>query len=138
MAQLGHPTMEVPILYALVAPERLQSEFRSFDPVESGPLEFRALRRDDFPMFDLGVGAGRAGGTAPAIYNAANEVAVRAFLEGSLSFPGIPRAVDATLAAVSDGPVQSLEHLIEIDAEARAVAAAHIGTPSLARGETLA
>ncbi len=136
IAQLGHPTMEVPILYALAAPERLPNAFRSFDPVRDGPLEFQVLRRADFPMFDLGVAAGRDGGTAPAIYNAANEVAVRAFLEGKLDFSGIPRVVEATLRAVAETRVESLEHLIEVDAEARVTAAGRIGTPSLARGES--
>ena len=75
-----HPTMEVPILYALSAPERLANEYRRFDPVEAGALEFERLRKDDFPMFGLGVAAGRDGGTRPAAYNAANEIAVRAFL----------------------------------------------------------
>lgn len=123
VAQLGHPTMEVPILYALAAPERLRNEFRSFDPVEAGPLEFERLREEDFPMFGLGVAAGRAGGTRPAAYNAANEVAVRAFLEGRIRFPGIPGVVARVLDAMPAAPVRALEDVVAADAEARRRAA---------------
>lgn len=136
VAQLGHPTMEVPILYALSAPERLDNEFRSFDPVASSPLEFERLRRQDFPMFDLGVQAGREGGTAPAVYNAANEVAVRGFLEARLSFPGIPDLVERTIRAVSAGPIESVQHLVEVDAETRTVANGFLGTQPVSRGES--
>jgi 1-deoxy-D-xylulose-5-phosphate reductoisomerase len=135
LSQLGYPTMEVPILYALSAPDRLANEFRSFDPVQASPLEFERLRREDFPMFDLGVSAGRSGGTAPAVYNAANEVAVRAFLEGRLSFTGIPLVVEGVLSAVSPGCVESVEHLVAVDAEARSRALERLGTPSPTRGD---
>lgn len=135
MAQLGHPTMEVPILYALSDPERLENQFRAFDPVESGPLEFERLRHEDFPMFDLGVEAGRVGGTAPAVYNAANEVAVAAFLENRIGFTGIPTVVEHALSAIPSSPIDSLENLIHVDAEARVCAAERVGTPSLARGD---
>lgn len=135
VAQLGHPTMEVPILYALTAPERLENEFRPFDPVESSPLEFEAVRRDDFPMFDLGVEAGRVGGTAPAVYNAANEVAVQAFLEERIGFADIPSLVGGVLDGVAAGPLESLAHLAEVDGEARARACERSGTPYVARGD---
>jgi 1-deoxy-D-xylulose-5-phosphate reductoisomerase len=136
VAQLGHPTMEVPIQYALSAPERLDNEFRPFDPVASSPLEFEALRTDDFPMFELGVDAGRTGGTAPAVYNAANEVAVRAFLDRRISFPHIPILVERTLGQVGVCPVESVEHLVAVDGEARSRAEEGAGTPVVARGET--
>ena len=123
VAQLGHPSMEVPILYALASPERLDNQFRAFDPVESGPLEFECLRHEDFPMFDIGVAAGRVGGTAPAIYNAANEVAVAAFLESRIGFTDIPAVVEHALSAIPSSPIESLAHLIQVDAEARARAA---------------
>ncbi len=135
VSQLGHPTMEVPILYALSAPERLENEFRPFDPVESGPLEFEPLRREDFPMFDLGVAAGQSGGTAPAVYNAANEIAVLAFLEGRLEFTGIPSLVEAVLSAMHASAVESVEHLVSVDAEARSRAMEGIGTPTATRGD---
>jgi 1-deoxy-D-xylulose-5-phosphate reductoisomerase len=135
MAQLGHPSMEVPILYALSAPERLDNEFRAFDPVASGPLRFEAVRRADFPMFDLGIHAGRAGGTAPAIYNAGNEVAVKAFLDGHIGFPDIPALVADVLDRMASVPVEGLDHLVDVDAEARARAGERIGTPAVGRGE---
>ena len=137
VAQLGHPTMEIPILYALSAPERLANEFRPFDPVEAGPLEFEKLRREDFPMFDLGVGAGRAGGTAPAVYNAANEVAVEAFLAGRLDFAGIPLLVEAVLSSMPPTLVSGIDHLVSVDAEARSRARETVGTPSSTRGEKI-
>jgi 1-deoxy-D-xylulose-5-phosphate reductoisomerase len=135
VSQLGHPTMEVPILYALSAPERLENEFHPFDPVESGPLEFERLRNEDFPMFDLGVTAGQSGGTAPAVYNAANEVAVRSFLEGRLTFTGIPALVEAVLSEMHTSAVESVEHLVSVDAEARSRALEGVGTPSATRGD---
>jgi len=127
--------MEVPILYALSAPERLENEFRPFDPVESGPLEFEPLRHEDFPMFDIGVAAGRSGGTAPAVYNAANEVAVLAFLEGRLSFNEIPTLVESVLSTMHASAAESVEHLVSIDAEARSRAAEWIGTQRATRGD---
>ena len=135
VAQLGHPSMEVPILYALTAPERVPDAFRTYDPVESGPLVFESLRRQDFPMFELGVTAGRTGGTAPAVYNAANEVAVQAFLEERIGFADIPVVVADALSALPVTQVESVAHLIEVDTEARSVAGDRIGTPSGARGE---
>jgi 1-deoxy-D-xylulose-5-phosphate reductoisomerase len=137
VSQLGYPTMETPILYALSAPERLANEFRSFDPLEASPLEFERLRREDFPMFDLGVEAGRSGGTAPAVYNAANEVAVEAFLEGRLDFEGIPTLVETVLSSMQSEPVEGLEHLVGVDAEARSRARLAVGTPSPARGDRI-
>ena len=136
VSQLGHPTMEVPIQYALSAPEHLATEFRSFDPVEAGPLEFERLRREDFPMFELGVEAGRSGGTAPAVYNAANEVAVRAFLEARLDFPGIATLVATILSSMPAAPVESLEHLVAVDSEARSRSRERVGTPLATRGDS--
>ncbi|HEX5725653.1 MAG TPA: 1-deoxy-D-xylulose-5-phosphate reductoisomerase [Longimicrobiaceae bacterium] len=119
LAQLGFPTMELPVLYALSHPERLPYRARAFDPVAAGPLTFEAVRADRFPAFALGVAAGRAGGTAPAVFNAANEVAVAAFLSGRLPFPGIAAAVEAALAAWPGGEADSLEAVREADARAR-------------------
>jgi len=135
VSQLGHPTMEVPIQYALSAPERLPNEFRSFDPVDAGPLEFERLRREDFPMFELGVAAGRSGGTAPAVYNAANEVAVRAFLEGRLNFQAIATLVETVMSSMPQTPVESLQHLVRVDAEARSRSRESVGTQSATRGD---
>ncbi len=134
VSQIGYPTMETPILYALSAPERLSDDFRSFDPVEAGPLEFERLRHEDFPMFDLGVAAGRSGGTAPAVYNAANEVAVRAFLDGRVDFTGIPALVEHVLSAMPRTPVDSLDHLVSVDAEARVRSRERLGTKAAGEG----
>lgn len=119
MAQLGYPTMELPVLYALSAPERLANDFVPLDPVAIGRLEFEALRREAFPMFDLGIEAGRRGGTAPAAYSAANEVAVKAFLDGAIDFPGI-HAVVRSVLETWDAPAPSgLGDVRAADAEAR-------------------
>jgi 1-deoxy-D-xylulose-5-phosphate reductoisomerase len=123
LAQLGFPTMELPILYALTYPERVSdSELRTFDPVRSSPLTFEAVDLDAFPMFDLGVAAGRAGGRAPIGFNAANEVAVAAFLEEGLAFPGMARVVEATLERLGSDPIQSIDDVFEADREARRIA----------------
>jgi 1-deoxy-D-xylulose-5-phosphate reductoisomerase len=123
MAQLGHPTMELPILYALTHPRRLEDPaLRTFDPVGCSPLEFEPVDREAFPLFGIGVGAGRAGGTAPAVFNAANEVAVEAFLAGELSFPAIARVVEETLRTVHPTPVEELGVVFEADRTARRVA----------------
>lgn len=119
MAQLGFPTMEVPILYALAAPERLPNEFEPFDPVAAGPLEFEPVRSDAFPMFELGLAAARVGGTAPAAYSAANEVAVASFLASELSFTGIPEVVETVLGSWDGGPADSVQAVVVADAEAR-------------------
>ncbi|HET7462936.1 MAG TPA: 1-deoxy-D-xylulose-5-phosphate reductoisomerase [Longimicrobium sp.] len=119
LAQLGFPTMELPVLYALAYPERLPYSCRRFDPVAAGTLTFEPVRQADFPAFALGVGAGRAGGTAPAVYNAANEVAVQHFLAGRLSFPGIAEAIAETLERCPTIPARSLADVLEADARAR-------------------
>jgi 1-deoxy-D-xylulose-5-phosphate reductoisomerase len=121
LAQMGFPTMEIPVLYALAYPERLPYACRRFDPVAAGALTFEPVRADLFRAFALGVDAGRAGGTAPAVFNAANEVAVAAFLEGSLSFPGIAAAIDDALARWPGGEAATLDDVLRADAWARGV-----------------
>jgi 1-deoxy-D-xylulose-5-phosphate reductoisomerase len=121
IAQLGFPTMELPILYALTHPARLpDSGARRFDPVAAGSLTFEPVRPDVFPAFRLGVAAGRAGGTAPAAYNAANEVAVAAFLAGGLPFGRIAEVIDAVLQRHEQGPATDLEAVRAADRAARA------------------
>jgi 1-deoxy-D-xylulose-5-phosphate reductoisomerase len=122
LAQMGFPTMELPVLYALSYPERLPYECRRFDPVAAGPLTFEAVRTDRFPAFALGVEAGRAGGTAPAVFNAANEVAVAEFLAGRAPFGGIARAIADALARWPGGPVRVLDDVRQADAWARRAA----------------
>jgi 1-deoxy-D-xylulose-5-phosphate reductoisomerase len=124
LAQLGFPTMELPILYALTHPERLADNgARVFDPVAAGPLTFEALDHARFPAFALGIEAGRSGGTMPAVYNAANEVAVALFLAAKISFPAIPRIIRAVLEAHQAEPVETLEHVLSADRWARDAAA---------------
>jgi 1-deoxy-D-xylulose-5-phosphate reductoisomerase len=122
LAQLGFPTMELPILYALTYPERTVDHGTRFDPVRAGTLTFQPLDEQRFPAFRLGVEAGRAGGTAPAVFNATNEVAVAAFLAGDLPFPGISDLIERVLAVHDPVPVDSLETVLDVDGWARALA----------------
>ncbi|HWK90236.1 MAG TPA: 1-deoxy-D-xylulose-5-phosphate reductoisomerase [Longimicrobium sp.] len=119
LAQMGFPTMEIPILYALAYPERLPYDTRRFDPVAAGALTFEPVRTERFPAFALGVQAGLTGGTAPAVFNAANEVAVAEFLAGRAPFPGIAAAIGHALSAWSGGPAASLDDVLHADAWAR-------------------
>jgi 1-deoxy-D-xylulose-5-phosphate reductoisomerase len=120
LAQMGVPSMELPVLYALTHPERVpDTGVPPFDPVELGPLTFERVRANDFPALRLGIAAGRAGGAAPAVFNAANERAVALFLEGRLGLLDIPRAIESALAAVGGVPARSRDELLEADAAAR-------------------
>jgi 1-deoxy-D-xylulose-5-phosphate reductoisomerase len=122
LAQMGFPTMEIPVLYALGYPERLPYQARRFDPVAAGTLTFEPVRGDCFPAFALGVRAGEAGGTAPAVFNAANEVAVAHFLAGRLSFPAIAETISDTLDRFPGGAARSLQDVLGADAWARRAA----------------
>jgi 1-deoxy-D-xylulose-5-phosphate reductoisomerase len=122
LAHLGHPDMRVPISYALHHPDRVDVPVRPLDLAEVGALTFEPVDHDAFPCLGLARAAAVAGGTAPCVLNAANEVAVHAFLEGRLSFPGIAAVVDATLEQVPTGPVRAFESLYDADHLARAVA----------------
>ena len=120
LAQVGEPSMELPVLYALTHPERVpDTGVSAFDPVAFSPLSFEPVRTDDFPAFRLGVDAGRAGGAAPAVFNAANEQAVALFLEGRMTFAGIPIAIAGALEALAGAPAGTREALLEADAAAR-------------------
>lgn len=119
LAQLGLPSMVGPILYALSYPERWPHTAPVFDPVTVGALTFEPLRQECFPAFRLGVEAGRAGGGSPIVFNAANEVAVTAFLERRLRFVGIPAVLERVLARWTGPPPRSLEEVRAIDAWAR-------------------
>ena len=120
LAQMGVPSMELPVLYALTHPERVaDTGVPPFDPVEQGPLTFERVRTDDFPALALGLAAGRRGGAAPAVYNAANEAAVGLFLAGRIGLLDIPRAIGSALDALGDAPGGSRELLLDADASAR-------------------
>jgi len=127
LSQMGFPTMELPILYALTHPSRIEDDAtRRFDPVEAGPLTFQPVDPARFPAFGLGLDAGRSGGTAPAVFNAANEVAVAAFLDETLPFVEIPRVIERTLEACGAHRLDSLEAVRAADKEARERASARI------------
>jgi 1-deoxy-D-xylulose-5-phosphate reductoisomerase len=120
LAQLGVPSMELPVLYALTFPDRVpDTGVPPFDPVELSPLTFEPVRRDDFPALSLGVQAGRAGGAAPAVFNAANEAAVALFLEGVIRFGDIPRAIESALGRHGGAGGSSREAILQADALAR-------------------
>ena len=120
LAQLGVPSMELPVLYALTFPDRASDTgVPPFDPVELSPLTFEQVRRDDFPALELGLQAGRAGGAAPAVFNAANEQAVALFLEGAIRFGDIARAIDGALSRHGDAPSASRDAILSADALAR-------------------
>lgn len=120
LAQMGMPSMELPILYALTWPERVSdSGVPTFDPVAQGSLTFEAVRDADFPMLSIGINAGRRGGTAPAVFNAANEAAVALFLEGRIGFSDIPALVGEAMRGVAHAPADSLDVLWQADAAAR-------------------
>jgi 1-deoxy-D-xylulose-5-phosphate reductoisomerase len=122
LAHLGYPDMRVPISYALSYPERVDVPVRRLDLVELGALTFEAPDLDAFPCLRLAREAAEAGGTAPCVLNAANEVAVHAFLAGDLSFTGIPRVIESTLSELPAQPVRHFSDLYAADAQARDVA----------------
>ena len=122
LAQLGNPDMRTPIAYALAYPERIDAGVPSLDLFALARLDFEAPDLDRFPCLQLAYAALSAGGTAPAILNAANEVAVAAFLDRRLPFLGIPRLIESTLAALPAGPESSLADVLVADAEARRIA----------------
>ena len=126
MAHLGYPDMKVPIAYALHWPERARLNVKPLDLEQLGSLTFEAVDNDAFPCLDLALAAGREGGTAPCILNAANEVAVAAFLDRRCRFLEIAEVIGATLADIPTELSYSFATLIEADREARACAAEHL------------
>jgi 1-deoxy-D-xylulose-5-phosphate reductoisomerase len=122
LAHLGYPDMSVPISYALTYPERAASDVPQLDLAAGLTLEFEAPDLETFPLLPLARRAGELGGTYPCAYNAANEVAVAAFLDGRLPFAGIAEVVEETLDAADGSPARDLEELVEADAAARRLA----------------
>jgi 1-deoxy-D-xylulose-5-phosphate reductoisomerase len=123
LAHLGYPDMRVPISYALTYPERAATTIDPLDFSRGLILEFAPPDEEAFPCLRLARAAGERGGTAPCVLNAANEVAVEAFLAGELPFTGIPEVVERTLRAIDTSPAADLDELVAQDAEARRVAA---------------
>jgi len=127
LAHLGHPDMRVPISYALHGPDRIDLPVEHLDLAAIGSLTFEEPDTDAFPCLRLAREAGAAGGMAPCVLNAANEVAVAAFLDGSLPFTGIPAVVERVLESVPAPPATHFEDLFDCDREARERAAAELG-----------
>jgi len=120
VAQMSVPTMELPVLYALTHPERVSDVgVPPFDPVRLSPMTYEPVDHQRFPALRLGIEAGRAGGSAPAVFNAANECAVAAFLVGKIRFTDIPRAISSALDTLADMPSGTRDNLLAADAAAR-------------------
>jgi 1-deoxy-D-xylulose-5-phosphate reductoisomerase len=119
LAHLGYPDMKVPISYALHFPERADVEVPTLDLASVGKLSFEAPDAETFACLRLAREAGEVGGTAPCTLNAADEVAVEAFLDRRIPFTGIPEVIDRTLDAIPGGPVRHFEELFEVDEAAR-------------------
>jgi 1-deoxy-D-xylulose-5-phosphate reductoisomerase len=126
LAHLGYPDMRVPISYALNYPERADVDVPSLDLASQGELTFEQPDLTAFPCLRLAREAGEAGGTAPCVLNAANEVAVAAFLEGRIPFTGIAEVVEGTLEAIPASVPHHFEDLYAADAEAREEAASRV------------
>jgi 1-deoxy-D-xylulose-5-phosphate reductoisomerase len=126
LAQLGTPDMRLPIAYALTYPRRLPLNSQPLDLCHIGRLTFEAPDTQRFPGLALGYAAARAGGTMPAVLNAANEVAVAAFLDGRLPFLGIPQTVQAAMAAHTAQEITSLAQVLQINQWAREFAQGYI------------
>ena len=122
LAHLGYPDMRVPISFALHHPERVEVPVPALDLAQVGALTFEAVDEDAFRCLRLAREAARAGGTAPCTLNAANEVAVHAFLDGRLPFLGIPEVIEAVLERQGAGALHSWDSLYEADRVARAAA----------------
>jgi 1-deoxy-D-xylulose-5-phosphate reductoisomerase len=129
MAQLGAPDMRTPIACALAWPDRIESGAEPLDFTTLGGLEFGPVDPVRFPCVALAAEAIRRGGTAPAALNAANEVAVEAFLDGRLGFTGIPAVIESVLSEIAIEPLDGLDHVYAVDVEARALAAQRVSRP---------
>ena len=122
LAHLGYPDMRVPIAYGLHYPDRVELPVRPLDLAELGALTFEPVDTDTFRCLRLAREAGIAGGTAPCTLNAANEVAVHAFLQGRLRFAAIPQVIEETLQRADTPPVHSFDSLAHADGDARRIA----------------
>jgi 1-deoxy-D-xylulose-5-phosphate reductoisomerase len=126
LAQLGNPDMRTPIANALAWPERIESGVKPLDLVSVASLEFGPPDRERFPCLDLAYRAARDGGTAPAVLNAANEVAVQAFLDRHIGFADIPRVIAHTLDRLPARLDTHLDTVLAEDVQARQVAGEYV------------
>ena len=122
IAQLGQPDMRTPIAYGLAWPERIEAGVAPLSLTQLATLSFTEPDLARFPCLSLAFAAAQAGGTAPSVLNAANEIAVAAFLDEGMPYLQIPIIVEKTLSAISVTNASSLELILEMDAQARAVA----------------
>lgn len=123
LAQLGNPDMRTPIAYALGYPDRLESGVSALDLFKIARLDFEAPDVKRFPCLRLAFEALKRGGTAPAVLNAANEIAVDAFLKQKIGFMDIPRMIESVLTTADIEPIDSMEQVVAADVAARAAAA---------------
>ncbi len=119
LAQLGNPDMRTPIAHALAWPDRIPSGVAPLDLAALGQLSFRPADQDRFPCLALAIAAAEAGGAAPIVLNAANEVAVAAFLDGRIRFTAIPAVIDTVLAQYAGPDPGELDAILALDARAR-------------------
>jgi 1-deoxy-D-xylulose-5-phosphate reductoisomerase len=133
LAHLGTPDMRVPISAALHHPKRAEVPVQPLDLAQIGSLQFEPVDAETFKCLRLALEAGKAAGTAPCVLNAANEVAVHAFLDGRLPFLGIADVIEATLQELPGEPIRAFETLYEADHQARDVASEQIGALATGR-----
>ena len=122
IAQLSHPDMRVPIQYALSYPERIPTRWGALELADVGELTFGAVDMERYPCLRLAYAAARRGATAPTALNAADEVAVEAFLAGKIGFTDIPRIIEGALGRHTPSPADTLERIAAADSEARKIA----------------
>jgi 1-deoxy-D-xylulose-5-phosphate reductoisomerase len=122
MAQLGQPDMRTPIAYGLAWPERIEAGVAALNLTQLASLSFSEPDLERFPCLALAFAAAKTGGIAPTVLNAANEIAVAAFLDEGMPYLQIPQVVEKTLNAIQVSSVDSLEVILDIDAQARRAA----------------
>ena len=122
MAQLGQPDMRTPIAYGLAWPERIAAGVAALNLAQLAALSFSEPDLERFPCLALAFAAAKTGGVAPTILNAANEIAVAAFLDEGMPYLHIHQVVEKTLNAIQGGSVDSIEVILDVDAQARRVA----------------
>jgi 1-deoxy-D-xylulose-5-phosphate reductoisomerase len=133
LAQLGNPDMRTPIAYALGYPERIEAGVQSLNLIEIATLQFEKPDTHRFPCLQLAYDALELGGTASTILNAANEIAVSAFLKKEIHFLDIPHLISDALTAIAAETVHSLDQLVEVDMKAREYAKSWLSKQSVAK-----
>lgn len=131
IAQLGQPDMRTPIAYGLAWPNRIEAGVAQLNLAQLAALSFSEPDLNRFPCLTLAFSAAKAGGIAPTVLNAANEIAVAAFLDAGMPYLHIPKVVEKTLNAIQARPIESLEVILDVDAQARRVASDFISAIQL-------